>query len=119
MSKGLVRVKMSGDRQAELYKLYDGLWGCYEPDNAHELLLYGHISELRDILERMADREQAKYTLTFTALQALAFVQLWEPKPYALTPLRALIIQSIFNELDKKVNRGRFQNLQIRDNHFS
>lgn len=92
-------MKMSGDRIAALYHLYDGLWGNYTPDNAHELLLYGHITELKDKLEKMVARDQAKYTLSFNGTEALAFLQLWDKKDIRLAPIQALMIQSVFDKL--------------------
>jgi hypothetical protein len=106
MDRALIQVKMDGSRLNEIFVLYNNIWATYEPLNAHELLIKGHITQMRNRLYVMKVKEQLKYTLSFGPVEALAFVQLWESAPFSLSPYQAQIIQSIFNILDKATFRA-------------
>ena len=96
-------MRMTGDRIEALHDIYNMLHDCFEVTTPHELLLKGHIIAFRDKMQAMDEKGQLRHTLSFTATEALAFVQLWEDGTVELQPYYALIIQSIFNNLDKKI----------------
>jgi len=108
MAKGLIKIKMNARDFKELYMVYDVLLTIYTPENSHELLLMGHITELR---EKMGERhvDVTSYTMTLCGTEALAFMQLWAPKDIALTPLQGRVIQEIFNALDKEMKNPNFK----------
>lgn len=96
-------MRMTGDRIEALHDIYNMLHDRFEVTTPHELLLKGHITAFRDKLQVMADKGQLRHTLSFNATEALAFVQLWQEGTVELQPYYALIIQAIFNILDKKI----------------
>lgn len=105
---------MTADMTEALCSTYEALAEIYAPEGAHELLLFGHITELRDKLLKMVDCDQHRYTLSLTGTESLAFVQVWDPKPVALPIRGARVIQFVFDKLDHKVkNRGRIHNRLI------
>jgi len=103
----VVSFSMTSDMTEALCDTYEGLAEIYNPEGPHDLLLFGHITELRDKLKKMVDNDQHKYTLSFTGTEALAFVQVWEPKPVALPIRGSRVIQFIFDKLDHKANNNR------------
>jgi len=103
MKNELVRVKLIARDFVELYKIYEGLWANYEADNAHELLLKGHVTDLYRHLAFRVTQGKKTYSLSFSGTEALAFVQLWEPREIRINPLQAQVIQSIFLALDKVI----------------
>ena len=117
MQNELISVKLIARDYNELYKIYEGLWANYEAENAHELLLKGHVTDLYRHLEFRVLSKKKTYTLSFTGTMALAFVQLWEPREIPLNPLQAQVIQSIFLALDKVVVGRRAFRRILNSNH--
>lgn len=108
MDKGIVKIVLNDTQITELYQLYDHLLNSFEIDSPHDLLLKGHVQELRDRLRKDMDKCQNKYTVWLKGTEACAFVQTWRGAIKPLPIYSAQIIQMIFNKLDQTAKQPRY-----------
>jgi hypothetical protein len=95
-----VMIKLDHDRTEELCRLYLNLVHNYEADTEHRQLLFAHIKDLHHRLKVMlVRRDQAKYTINLTDMEAIAFVQTWDEFAYDPTNWSCLIIKDISNKI--------------------
>lgn len=101
INKDHIPVVLNLDRVIEMHILYEHLVKTYNPENEHELLLLGHLSEFRDRLQKLVQRGCDRNKVNLTPLEALAFMQIWE-KASGLTHYQAAIVAKFYEAINKK-----------------
>jgi hypothetical protein len=102
MKKGILKLKVIGTQLAELCKVYDQLLTEYRPENPHEQLLLECAAAFRHRVRQFVEKEQEKYTLPISGIEAIAFMQLWASQPIHVPPYGSVVISSIIGKIDSK-----------------
>lgn len=101
-----IRTRVSAGQLQALYRSFSWLIGHWDIDNHHDYLLYHHAAEFRQMYKDMLDRkQQPRYTLKFTELQAIAFAQLWDTNYKYLQEYDEHTIYTVNSVIDKERKR--------------
>lgn len=90
--------------RAELHALvwlYKKMDAEYAPADRHEQLLFEHMATLKNRLEKMYEKPQKKYTLSFTSVDAMAFTQFWNIEGFKIDTYSALSVGRLIQTIDK------------------
>ncbi|WP_173003038.1 hypothetical protein [Chitinophaga sp. SYP-B3965] len=113
MNSNSIKIKINHDRLQELWQQYELLTDSYEPDNAHEQLLFECVVLMRDKIEKVLRTTQLKYTLTFSSLEALGFFQVWNMVDTSHHVYADIIIRNIIQVIHRASidpKRAKFYN---------
>lgn len=113
MNSNSIKIKMNHNRLEALGQQYELLTDSYEPENAHEHLLFECLVLMRDKIEKMLRAAQLKYTLTLSSLEALAFFQVWNMVDTSHHVYADIVICNIIEVIHKASidpKRARFYN---------
>jgi hypothetical protein len=106
-TKNIMKVKLKDGDMVELYTIYDRLQQTYPINGRHDLLMLGHITELRDRLRNMISKCAKRYTLKLEGTELLAFIQLWDRGSIEVHAYLQGIIKAAINNIDHSIMQGR------------
>lgn len=117
----MIRIRLTYQEVEQLHDCH--LWKELQGSDPHTLLLHEHCRELTLRLEKLVDKQCKRYTMSFTSLQALAFLQLWTDQELPRTPAAIAILQiiefidqakiTLNHENDRKLAAGSAGTTQI------
>lgn len=96
-----IKLGMSEAAVKELNSVCSWLVKEYEPENEHEELHYHYLCCLHWDLFRKLTKGNDKYTMSFTAYEALLFCQLWSSITVDHFPFGKVVILKMIEELDQ------------------
>lgn len=95
-----LKTKLPASWFAALYDAYYRAIKTFHPRDEHEKLLLEHARELCARLSMQLLNDQAKYTLTLTGAEALAFLQWWSINPHDSGSLEYVVVSELIKKID-------------------
>lgn len=102
MDSKMIKVKASNQWLTQLTAAYKEVISQYVPENEHEQLLLECAVAFHERIEKMSLRDQQKFTLNVTAVEAIAFMQLWQSRPVPLKHYMAVAVNQLVAKIDHK-----------------
>lgn len=97
-----IKIKVSWDRLEAFAKQCTNVIDQYYPEDDHEKLLFEHLVEMRDMVQKKLLCNQANYTLNLGGSMALAMLQLWQRVPLGHDPYSKVFIDEVIQKVDKQ-----------------
>ena len=97
-----IKLKVSYDRLDAFAKQCTNVIDVYAPEDDHEKLLFEHLVEMRDMVEKKLQNNQEHYTINMGGSLALAMLQLWQRVPIGDDPYSNVFIDEVIEKVDKQ-----------------
>ncbi|OSZ79298.1 hypothetical protein CAP35_13880 [Chitinophagaceae bacterium IBVUCB1] len=102
MQKLRITIKVSHERLEAFSMQAGNVLMHYSPEDEHEKLLFEHLVEMQDAVQRKLQNEQKQYTISLTGSMSLAFMQLWTRVNISHDPYSRVFIDEVIGKIDKQ-----------------